>query len=296
MQTLNASTDSENYQTPIHIASKVGSLDIVALLVQNGASVEGGMPVHVAAHLGYVDFVKLMTKYGANINARGPGAWTTIHYAASQTFMDMAKYLLQNGAEVNPKTNNGTMPIHLAAQSGCVSIMELLIKHGADVLAKGNSGNMPLHYAAYSKNIKAPQLLIDNGGNTHSANEGGYTPIDLAISYGSESIFRLFLKNGALVSQDSIHMAIENHSTEMIISLIEHGLDVNEIIGPFGKPAFYEAVKCGCIHCVKALKVCIEFGANTSMKDDEGKTSLEYALSKVRLGVFKFLSQNHNLK
>ena len=293
---VNASTDPENYQTPIHIATKVGSLDIVALLVQNGASLEGGMPVHVAAHLGYVDFVKLMTKYGANINARGPGAWTTIHYAASQTFMDMAKYLLQNGAEVNPKTNNGTMPIHLAAQSGCVSIMELLIKHGADVLAKGNSGNMPLHHAAYSKNIKPPQLLIDNGGNTHSANEGGYTPIDLAISYGSESIFRLFLKNGALVSQDSIHMAIENHSTEMIISLIEHGLDVNEIIGPFGKPAFYEAVKCGCIHCVKALKVCIEFGANTSMKDDEGKTSLEYALSKVRLGVFKFLSQNHNLK
>ena len=126
--------------------------------------------------------------------------------------------------------------------------------------------------------------------------EGGYTPIDLAIAHGSESMFRLFLKNGGTVTLDSIQMAIQHHSTEMIKPLIEHGLDVNEKIGPFGNPAFYEAVECGCIHCVEALKVCIKFGANTSMKDYEGKTSLEYALSKLRLGVFKFLSQNHNLK
>ena len=204
--------------------------------------------------------------------------------------------MLQNGAEVNPKTDNGTMPIHFAVQSGCISIMELLIKHGADVLAKGMNGLLPLHYAAYSKNVKAAQLLIDNGGNTHSTNDEGYTPIELAIRYGSESIFRLLIKNGATLRQNSILMAIENHCVLMIEPLIEHGLDVNEKMGPFGNPAFHEAVECGCIRCIEALKECIKFGANTSMKCDEGKTILEHAIAKGRINVFKFLSQNYNLK
>ena len=168
--------------------------------------------------------------------------------------------------------------------------MELLIENGADVVAKGIDGWLPLHYVAYSKNVKSAQLLIDNGGNTHSTNNGGYTPIDLAIKYGSEGIFRFFLKNGATVRHGSIQMAIMEHSGEMIRPLLEYGLDVNE------NAPLHKAMECGCSRCVEALKDCIKFGANINMKDDEGKTSLECALSKGRLDVFKLLTQTHILK
>ena len=147
---LNASIDYYCY-TSIHIATKVGSPDIVALLVQNGASVDppkvqevllmewalnfknaevietllkadaninsrnddGGMPIHIAASLGYLDCVKLIKNYGADINARGPRSWRPIHYAVYIESIEMVQYLLQNGAEVNPKDDNGVIPIHL---------------------------------------------------------------------------------------------------------------------------------------------------------------------------------------
>ena len=310
-------------------AIQVGSPDIVALLVQNGASVDppivqgrhlldyavyyknvevieillkananvnarndyGGMPIHMAASLGYLDCIKLLKEYGADINSRGFGGCRPIHYAVSDTSIEIVQYLLQNGAEVNSKDDDGVMPIHIAAHLGCTSSMKLLIENGANVLAKGINGWLPLHNATYSKNIKAVQLLIDNGGNTYSTSEGGNTPIDLAITGRSESIFRLFVKNDATISRDSIQMAIENHCVEMIEPLIEHGLDVNEKIGPFGNTAIHEAMKCGCEICIEAMKICIKFGANPYIKDNEGKTSIENALSIGRLDIFKLLSQ-----
>ena len=168
--------------------------------------------------------------------------------------------MLQNGAEVDSRLDDEvSMPIHMATRYGYISIMKLLIEYGADVLAKGWNGFLPIHYAAYYKHFEAAQFLVENGGNNHSATVGGFTPIDYAVMFGSENIFRLFIKKGAIVRQDSIKMAIENHSVEMIQPLIEYGLDVN-------------------------------------YKDDEGKTALECGLSKEKWNICKSLIVESNMK
>ena len=239
----------------------------------------------MASKTGSLGNVQLLIRHGANVNAKGPLGWTAIHYAAGNTFPEIVKYLLKNGAEVNPQNDHKSMPIHIAAQAGCTSTMELLIEHGASPLAKGFEGWLPLHYAIYGGHMKAAQFLVQNGGNDHSANDGGFTPLDFAILHKRENIFRLLVKNGATLRQNSIQMAITEHSGEMIRLLLGYGLDVNK------NAPLHEAMKCGCIHCVEVLKDCITFGANIDMKDDEGKTPLECALSKGRLDVFKLLSK-----
>lgn len=279
----------------LHLAIFKKRTKIVQFLIESGsdfnAFANGEMPIHIAANSGAFDCVKLLKNYGADVNARGLKGWRPIHFSVDKKFTEIVKYLLQNGAKVNSKTDEGSLPIHIAAQSGCIRIVELLIEHGANLHAKGSNGWLPLHYAAYFKHFEVAQFIINNGGNNHSTSDGGHMPIDFAIIYGSESIFKLFTNNGATVRQDSIHMAIKNHCAEMIKPLVEYGLDINERSGPFGDIAFHEAVKCGCNHCVHALKECIKFGANTNMKDDEGKTSLEHALSKGKYDIFKILSQ-----
>ena len=241
-------------------------------------------PIQMASKTGSLRNVQLLIRHGANVNARGPLGWTAIHYAAGYTFPEIVKYLLKNGAEVNPKNDHKSMPIHLAAQAGCTSIIELLIEHGASPVAKGFQGMLPIHFAIYSGHMKAAQFLVQNGGNDHSADDTGFTPLDFAIKHNRENIFRLLFKNGATVRQDSIQMAITEHSGEMIMPLLGYGLDVNK------NASLHEAMKCGCSRCIEVLKDCIKFGANIDMKDDEGKTSFECALSKGRLDVFKLLS------
>ena len=136
--------------------------------------------------------------------------------------------------------------------------MELLIGHGANEVSRGFYGRLPLHFAAYGKQVKAAKFLIDNEGHALTRDDGGWTPMDFAILFGSESMLKLFLKNGATIPKYSIQLAIKNHCVEMIQPLIENGLDVNETLSSLGI-----AENCGCSHCIDALKECIKFGAKT---------------------------------
>ena len=61
-------------ERPLHVASRVGSLRAVKLLVARGASVEstssvGDTPLHVAALGGQLDIVEEILKHDVDVNA-----------------------------------------------------------------------------------------------------------------------------------------------------------------------------------------------------------------------------------
>jgi len=126
-----------------------GDLDIVKLLVENGAEVNGrgfeGMKwgsmlfgnytnLHRAAHTGHAHIVEYLLDKGANINAtctRWDAGFTPLHFAARKGHLNVVKVLLAKGADANLKTKEGRTALDFAKEKNHTDVIELLHKHGA---------------------------------------------------------------------------------------------------------------------------------------------------------------------
>ncbi len=82
---------------------------------------EGYAPLGYAARTGCLDVVKLLLKEGALVDMTDKHFnWTPLLRAAVQRHADVVRYLLDHGADPNTKTRNGKTPLSVAL-SGSVS-------------------------------------------------------------------------------------------------------------------------------------------------------------------------------
>jgi ankyrin repeat protein len=106
-------------KTPLHIAMEQDSLELVELLLENGASPEiptsdGEYPIHLASQIhDSEDFVLTLIDHGVNINRRDEHGNTALHYAVLNGNDVMIEVLLESGADVNIQNNYGKTPLHL---------------------------------------------------------------------------------------------------------------------------------------------------------------------------------------
>jgi len=122
-------------------AAANGHLDVVKLLIENGADVNifhHNKPLHNAAMKGHIEVAQILLANGADINAKGTGDAAPLHIAVSNNQLAMAKWLLSKGANVNPRAAYGCTPLHSAARRSNVEIGKILLEHGADTTLECN--------------------------------------------------------------------------------------------------------------------------------------------------------------
>ena len=98
--------DYINERSGIHYAALNGRVDVVKVLLQNGADVNDvdvleWTALHCAAKKGHVGVVKVLIQNGADVNAVDEEKSTALHYAARYGHVDVAKVLIQKGVAVN---------------------------------------------------------------------------------------------------------------------------------------------------------------------------------------------------
>ena len=111
--------------TPLHRAVKLGDADLVAGLLEAGASHSkrtqygGETPLHVAAQKDNPSVVKQLLEAQADPNARTTvKQWTPLHFAAQHQFCaEVAELLLKAGGDPNAEGQRGVTPAHLARRS-----------------------------------------------------------------------------------------------------------------------------------------------------------------------------------
>ncbi|MFQ6036042.1 MAG: ankyrin repeat domain-containing protein, partial [Sedimentisphaerales bacterium] len=167
--------------TPLHCAVFGRRKGVVQLLLKNGADVKArscsdATPLFWACDRGYLDMVKLLVDNAAEVNGRamrrmtwGPSvihSWTNLHMAAHAGHADVVEYLLNKGADIHARCTRGDeylTPLHLAARNGRVDVVRRLLAKGADANLKSKEGRTALDFAREKNHPEVVELLRKHG-------------------------------------------------------------------------------------------------------------------------------------
>ena len=184
-------TRRNDHWTPLHIASHLGNIEIVRLLLDHGADPEanaegymGSKPLHNVSHGKYISpedgarVVQLLLEHGVDVNTRRNDRWTPLHIASHFGRLEIVQVLIDHSADVDSVDDFDKTPLHdvsqgqYESQEDGVRIAQLLLDHGADVNAKSRAGDTPLTLAARNKRPKLGELLLEHAANINLQRPG----------------------------------------------------------------------------------------------------------------------------
>jgi len=155
------STQVQRLYHPIHAAVLAGHTDIVALLLQHGAKIDGtpelfSTPLMFAAHSRDTAMLELLLSKGAEPGVRNSRGWNALHAAAFQSSLPAIKALLASSPKlINSRTDEGETPLWFAciAHRKDLDAINFLLEHGADRNATNDKGESILEVLARDLDI-----------------------------------------------------------------------------------------------------------------------------------------------
>lgn len=190
---------------PLQAAASQGHEDVVAFLLQHGASADGyatkhpdGTPLQAACVAGNSEIAKMLLTQRANPN-RGSGDFTNpLIAAASQGHGDLLELLLEHGADPNVFGGaDKSTPLINAAATLPANRLEVLIKHGARVDTQDPDEDNALILSALVGDDDCVEMLLKYGANINISGKHNGTALHAAASNGHVETCRLLLQRGA---------------------------------------------------------------------------------------------------
>ena len=215
----NVNLTAKSGKTPLALASGVGDRQIVQILLHADAKVSSSIfsPLSAAAERGNIDIIQLLLDNGADPNYEEP--YPPLIRAIERGDPKIVKLLLDNKANVNVRVmaggRMGGTPIQFAARSSgpeSIAIVQLLLNSGADVNAPPNEyGDPALINAVWNRihkeekdwphAIHLVQLLAQRADLSQTGhNLQGRTALGLACCYGLTPIVEVLLEANANVN------------------------------------------------------------------------------------------------
>jgi ankyrin repeat protein len=233
--------------SPMHHAVLNRSLEMVRLLMQNGASAHHGLyphrdatsPLTLAAERGYDEIVKVIRELerrqetpadAAVANPIG-GSAGPLETAVVQNRADMLKQLLESGVHPDERVRlefgdpdaqifSSGMPLWRCAGSGKYEMAEMLLKHGADPNASVYASGDPIFQAYSEHDWKMVKLLVQHGGVPCATAAGLYRQTELARKMlAGEAPYRL--ERGGTLAEELLWGAACGGDPEIVRMALE---------------------------------------------------------------------------
>jgi ankyrin repeat protein len=197
------------------LSAAIRNPEAVRRLLKAGANpnlfgVNDSLPLSGAAIAGQLEVMKLLLEAGADLEGRSEGGEspTPLAYAVSGGRVEAVAVLLEAGADVNAsqfESEDGSA-LGKAIGRGRVDMVRLLIAAGADVNARGKTSEVrdgqpvreapPLTAAAAGGKPEIVQLLLVAGARVDARDEAGRTALQAAEAGGHQAVVELLRKAG----------------------------------------------------------------------------------------------------
>jgi ankyrin repeat protein len=182
--------------------------DYVAEFIKQKADVnhynKGTFPLYKAIKVGNLDIVKLLVENGANIEFSGIRDLTNLVAAILENRPDIVKYLVGRGAKINTGFGEGDIPLIVAINRNFLDVVKVLVENGADINKANYYGNTPLKYAVSyirntpNKRTDVLKYLLEQGVYVNAKNNMGATVLKTSsFDLDDIPVFKLLLEYGA---------------------------------------------------------------------------------------------------
>lgn len=298
----------------LNIKNNKEMLEILDTIVKENninTSTYGWTALSEASHEGNIDIVSLLLKNGADVNALNEGGSTPLMLASMQGHVEIVKLLVKNGADVNLTNKDGfTASMHAISNSKSTNhnyIMNFLFENGADNSIADKNRIESLHSKGYTSlmiavalnEYETAKILIKQG-------------IDVKTEVIIESIIQkqatdfYTLEEGTEKDNkfaiNALDMIFYSDSYEKKINLeilkllIENGLDVNKTL--YVHKGFYPSYfKTNLIteiiiaNDLKIIKYLVKKGAKIP-KDCMKVCISQFDFYEIKFEIIKFLAEN----
>ncbi len=245
--------------TSLQIASLIGHMELVRLLIEKGARVNetdrfGFTALELAAIKGNSKICDLLVENGGILKVKDkkkPAKELKNKVESTDSFvpviMSLDKKLIEVGLVPTSSTGKKGSKGHLSIDKKTIRRLkeaaEAFISKRIDINAKDNMGNTVLHIAAQKGEIKKVKILLEKKPLwVNSKNRFGITPLHYAAIDGHQEIATQLITAGANVNSKTntgitpLYGAVSAGKKEMIRLLIQNGAKVNTTTGDSALP------------------------------------------------------------
>ena len=180
-------------------AARFGQASRVMVAIESGADLNnqdlnGTTALMFASKLGSEDIVDILITAGANVNIqRGKLGVTALMLAASSGHRQVVQKLLAAGANVQAVNIDGSTALMAAALAGDSEIVADLIAAGAEVNAIDQADDTALNIAILQNNLLVVRQLIQAGADVERVGQDGRTPAMLIPAPGDVALLQELL-------------------------------------------------------------------------------------------------------
>lgn len=235
---------TDRYGSALYEAARVGSLDIVKLLLENGANPNAlggrhGSALQAAALWKHSDMVKLLLESGANPNGPDGRYWygSALQAAAEIGSHNRVKLLLENEADPNAPGGRYGSALQAAAHSGSSDIVELLLENGSNPNALGGLFGSALLAAARKGHLEIVKFLLEHKADPNIRDKLGSSAVTYAAANGHLKMVTVLLEAGAEVNaqggrlRNALRAAASHGHEEVVAILLDNGADIKSLNG-----------------------------------------------------------------
>lgn len=236
--------------SPLYIAAENGHLDIVQLLIAEGADFNlvnkyNYSPLFIACATHRTEIVKLLVQQPniiidplENLQDSKPSAIAAVNplaVAADRGFLDILKIIVKKIKASPIRLIITEQALFAAVIKNQFPVIQYLLTEGVTVNLLDPEGKTPLWYACCANNKSIVDWLINKGADVNLSNKAGQTPLNLVCSTGYLELAKLLKNHGANLNHGdnynftSLHRACINGQLDTVKWLLAEKVNVNTL-------------------------------------------------------------------